>query len=101
MTGPPGHGLATSTSYRTRHSAAYSSKQPTSYSYVYETHPEPQIKCDYVPKENCTKVEAKVSRAIVPQVVKIFKCALAKWSLEKERIWEGECLLPVFACELI
>ena len=44
-------------------------KPPTSYSYVYESKPEPRVKCDYVPKENCTKVESKENCRQVPKEV--------------------------------
>ena len=38
------------------HSSTSSYRKPKSYSYVYESQPtyEQQIKCDYVPVQNCT-----------------------------------------------
>ena len=42
---------------------------PPSYSYQYASKPEPVIECDYVPRENCTKVEGGRNCKQIPRQV--------------------------------
>ena len=41
----------------------------SSYSYQYESKPEPTIECDYVPRENCTKIEGSRNCKQIPKLV--------------------------------
>ena len=44
-------------------------RPPASYSYQYESKPEPVIECDYIPRETCTKIEGSRNCKQIPRQV--------------------------------